>query len=367
MSCARVAMIGAFPPPVGGAALVNATVYDDLVAAGVRVTPIDVAGPTLNHSRNLAYHARRALRNIRGLIRARALASPDSALYIVPDAGLGAWYTRIHMDAVAQRYGAVMIHHHSCRYIEQHDRAIAAVVRAGADIATHVFLTQGMAAAFRRQYGDVKFHVATNAGFVADEAARLPAPRRAGPIQLGHLSNLCADKGFVAVADAFDAIRTAGIDATLTLAGPILEQAVADRMANLTAAHGLSVRHLGPVAGEAKRQFYRDIDLFLFPTNFKQEAAPLVIYEALAAGCPVLATDRGLIAEVVPAAGGVVCARDADFSTAVLGYLREHPWTKEGRDRRAAAIKDWIRAESIESIAQRKELVTRLALPPVRR
>jgi glycosyltransferase involved in cell wall biosynthesis len=366
MSHARVTMIGAFPPPLGGAALVNATVYADLVAAGVDVTPIDVAGRSPAHRRNLAYHARRAVRNLRGLMRARALASRDAALYIVPDAGLGAWYTRVHMAAVAQRYGAVMIHHHSCSYVEQYDRAIAAVATVAAEMATHVFLTDGMATAFRRRYGDVKFRVAANAGSVADEAARLPAPRDAGPIRLGHLSNLCADKGFFAVADAFDAVRTAGIDTTLTLAGPILEHTVADRIASLIAAHGMSVRHVGPLAGEAKLRFYRDIDLFLFPTSWKQEAAPLVIYEALAAGCPVLATDRGRIAEVVPAVGGAVCARDADFGSVVLGYLREQPWTHGARDRRAAAIKDWIRAESVKSIAQRKALVAQLAAPLVR-
>jgi glycosyltransferase involved in cell wall biosynthesis len=366
MSHARVTMIGAFPPPVGGAALVNANVYDDLVAAEVDVTPIDVAGPTLGHTRNLAYHARRAVRNLRGLMRARALASRDAALYIVPDAGLGAWYTRAHMAAAAKRYGAVMIHHHSCRYIEQYDRAIAAVARVAADTATHVFLTDGMATAFRRQYGDVEFRVATNAGSVADEAARPAAPRHAGPIRLGHLSNLCADKGFFAVADAFDAVRTAGIDTTLTLAGPILEETVADRIASLIAAHGMAVRHVGALAGDAKLRFYRDIDLVLFPTNFKQEAAPLVIYEALAAGCPVLATDRGLIAEIVPVVGGAVCARDADFGSVVLGYLRAQSWTQGARDRRAAAIKDWIRAESVKSTAQRKALVAQLATPLVR-
>jgi glycosyltransferase involved in cell wall biosynthesis len=258
-----------------------------------------------------------------------------------------------------------MIHHHSCRYIEQHDRAIAAVATVARDVATHVFLTEGMATAFRRQYGDVTFRVATNARFVVDEAARLPAPRNVGPVRIGHLSNLCTDKGFFAVADAFDVVRAAGIDATLTLAGPILERTVADRIASLITAHGRSVRHVGPLAGETKLRFYRDIDIFFFPTNFKQEAAPLVIYEALAAGCPVLATDRGLIAEVVPEVGGAVCARDADFSSFVLGYLRDQPWTHGARDRRAAAIKDWIRDESIKSAAQHKSLVTQLAAPLV--
>jgi glycosyltransferase involved in cell wall biosynthesis len=365
MSDAHVTMIGSFPPPVFGAAVSNAMVCDALVAAGVDVTQIDVGGPP--HSRGLAYHARRVTRNLLGLRRARAVASRDAALYIVPDGGLGVWYTRAHMAGAARCYGAVMIHHHTYRYIEQHDRAIAAVATIARDRATHVFLTDGMATAFRRQYGDVTFRVATNAHFVADEAARLPAPRHAGPIRLGHLSNLCADKGFFAVADTFDALRTASMDTTLTLAGPILEPAVAERIAGLIATHGSLVRHVGPLAGEAKLAFYRDIDVFLFPTAWRQEAAPLVIYEALAAGCPVLATDRGLIAEVVPALGGAVCARDADFVNFALEYLRAQPWDEGARDRRTAAIKDWIRGESVRATAQHQAIVAQLAAPPVSR
>ena len=197
MSRAHVTMIVHFPPPVGGAALLNAGVCDSLVAAGVDVTRVDVSGPTLGHNRSFGHHPRRAVRNLLGLRRARLAASGDAALYIVPDAGLGAWYTCAHMACAARRYGAVMIHHHSCRYIEDHNRAIAAVATIARDRATHVFETDGQAAAFRYRYGDVPSRVATNAYLVADEAARPPRPRQAGPIRLGHLSNLCSDKGFL--------------------------------------------------------------------------------------------------------------------------------------------------------------------------
>ncbi|WP_051574793.1 glycosyltransferase family 4 protein [Mycobacterium sp. URHB0044] len=365
MSHARVTMIGHFPPPVGGAALLNAQVCDSLVAAGVDLTRIDVAGRTLNHNRSFGYHARRVVRNMVALRRARRAASRDAALYIVPDAGLGAWYTCAHMAGAARRYGAVMVHHHSCRYIEDENRAIAAVATIARDRAIHVFETAGQATGFRRRYGQVPFRVATNAYLVADEAARLPSPRPQGPIRLGHLSNLCADKGFFAVADAFDALRAAGMDTTLTLAGPILEPAVTERIDELLAAHGSLVRHVGPLAGEAKLAFYRDIDLFVFPTAFRQEGAPVVIYEALAAGCPVLATDRGQISEVIPAVGGAVCARDADYDTFVLEYLREQSWDEDARNQRAAAIKDWIRAESTKSTEQHEAIVAQLAAPLV--
>src|SRR5260370_714708 len=137
MSNAHVTMIGHFPPPVGGAALLNAGVFDSLVAAWGHLTRIYLSGTTPTHYRSLGH----------------------------------------------------------------------------------------------------------------------PSPRPGGTIRLGHLSNLCADKGFFAVADAFDALRAARMDTTLTLAGPILEPAVAERIDCLLATHGSLVRHLGPLAGEAKLAF----------------------------------------------------------------------------------------------------------------
>ena len=129
--------------------------------------------------------------------------------------------------------------------------------------------------------------------------------------------------------------------------------------------HGSLVRHLGPLTGEHKLAFYRGIDVFVFPTAFRPEGAPVVIYESLAAGCPVLATDRGQIAEVIPAVGGAVCARDADFGSFVIDYLRAQTWDEEARNQRAAAIKEWIRVESRKSIAQHQAIVAQLAAPLV--
>ena len=132
-----------------------------------------------------------------------------------------------------------------------------------------------------------------------------------------------------------------------------------DRSARST---GASPRTL---TGDVKVAFYRDIDMFLFPTPWRQEAAPLVIYEALAAGCPVLATDRGLIAEFVPDLGGAVCPRDVDFVNFAVEYLCAQPWTDGARDRRAATIKDWIRAECGRSTLEYRGLLAQLGAPSV--
>jgi glycosyltransferase involved in cell wall biosynthesis len=269
------------------------------------------------------------------------------------------------MAGVARRYGAVVIYHHSCRYIEQYNPAIAAITRIARQRATHVFLTDGMAAAFQRRYGEVNFRVVTNVHLVAEEAVHPTALRPSGPIRIGHLSNLCAEKGFFAVADAFDTIRSAGVDATLTLAGPILEQEVNDRLVILREKHHSSaVNYVGPLSGDRKIDFYRGIDVFFFPTAFRQEAAPAVVYEALAAGCPVLATDRGVISEIIPTVGGAVCGRDDDFSASALNYIRTRQWSEEARGLRSDEIKNWIRGEAVNSNAQYHGVITQLATKP---
>ena len=74
MTNARVTMIGGFPPPVGGAALITAMICDALVTAGVDVTKVNVSGQRLSHSRNLAFHTHRASRNS---VSHRAVPTPN--------------------------------------------------------------------------------------------------------------------------------------------------------------------------------------------------------------------------------------------------------------------------------------------------
>jgi hypothetical protein len=65
--------------------------------------------------------------------------------------------------------------------------------------------------------------------------------------------------------------------------------------------------------------------------------------------------------------GGAVCARDGDFASFVLEYLRAQPWDEGARNQRADAIKDWIKAECVSSAAQHRAIVAQLAAPPASR
>jgi glycosyltransferase involved in cell wall biosynthesis len=56
---------------------------------------------------------------------------------------------------------------------------------------------------------------------------------------------------------------------------------------------------IGVVIGEEKAKLLINSDIFVFPTFYKYEGHPLVILEAMAAGLPIITTDRGAIRETV--------------------------------------------------------------------
>ena len=82
------------------------------------------------------------------------------------------------------------------------------------------------------------------------------------------------------------------------IAGPCHENSI-NELIRQAKAELPTLVYLGPVYGEAKKAFFRDIDVLLFPTNYVNEAQPLTIYEAFAAGIPVIARARGCIASMV--------------------------------------------------------------------
>lgn len=68
-------------------------------------------------------------------------------------------------------------------------------------------------------------------------------------------------------------------------------QSLEEKLENLTI--------LGPVTGEAKFELLKSVDIFVFPTYYRNEGHPWVIVEALGAGLPVISTDHGAITESV--------------------------------------------------------------------
>ena len=114
------------------------------------------------------------------------------------------------------------------------------------------------------------------------------------------LSTLSRPKGLFVLLDAIALLARERLDFECHIAGPwwgagTEEAAHAQVEASHLATH---VTFHGPLTGDDKMRFLRSGDVFVFP-GIQQEGQPLTVLEAMCAGLPVIATDRGCLRETV--------------------------------------------------------------------
>jgi len=359
VAAAECVVLGPFPPPITGAAMNTQKVLEALRMNGVHVTPISTAVSLKRENSGLSYHFKRVGR-IFGVVSELIGASNRRAvLYIVPDAGLGTWYTVLYAALGMLAFWKVIFHHHSFRYITRPSLAMRLLVGLTRSKALHVFLSESMARGFVSRFGALETIVAGNASFVGGSLADMEAaaPRRDGTITIGHLSNLRRNKGFFAAAETFERLADDGLPVRLHLAGPITEKEVEPRLHALQEKYGDRVYWAGLVSGDAKTAFYRSLDVFLFATTHPQEAQPNVVYEALAAGIPVLATPRACIPEMLPGDSGGCSPTEDGFVDFAARTIHAMSFEIAETDRRRRVILTQLKQDVVRSQQEYQSLL----------
>jgi exopolysaccharide biosynthesis operon protein EpsL len=229
--------------------------------------------------------------------------------------GLGQWVDLVNVLAARVCGHEVFVHHHSFAYISAPsfvNRLLFSIVRRQ----THVVLSPHMGEELIRLYriDSTKIRVVSNAAFYAPVEENLHIPEVELPVRLGFLSAVSLEKGIAEFFAVLAELKRAGIPYVGRVAGPLKP----DMRLQFEALLGSSseVTYLGPVYDEAKAAFYRDLDILLFPTDYANEAEPLVIHEAMRSGVHVIACDRGAISEMLTHGAGVVCAKSSFVATA---------------------------------------------------
>ena len=312
---AMILIIGPFPPPVHGFSVITEalaqTLEVDHAIARVNLSS-NARNPWLRHLAQMS----KCLSAVAHLIRFRLRGGKSVSLGA--NGGWGMLYT-LALMMTARLIGChTVLHHHSYTYINARSRLMAGICRIGGKSVAHVFLSQSMQDAFFALYPQQgPAHVLANAMFVPEQPIRVTTP---GRITIGLLSNLSADKGLYDFIAAAERLHVEGIAVDMVLAGPVADPV--DAAAITKAEKAGILRTTGPLYGEAKIAFFASIDLFVFPTRYRHEAQPTVIYEAFAAGVPVIAFDRGCIADQV-GNSLTTLPQDSDFAAHVVARCRE--------------------------------------------
>src|SRR4029077_6117789 len=97
---------------------------------------------------------------------------------------------------------------------------------------------------------------------------------------------------------------------------------------------------------------YVQVDVFVFPTNYVNEAEPLVLYEAMRQGVHVIACDRGAIAEMLRNGAGFAFSRER------MGESAAAQIAKFNDDRHALAVAKRMSMQQ----AQRVRCASKVAL-----
>ncbi|MGB5146632.1 MAG: glycosyltransferase family 4 protein [Porticoccaceae bacterium] len=313
-----VVMVGAFPPPVHGMAMVNAAVRDALRQAGVTPTLINLAAPSLD--RSLTTRLGRLPRVLHGLGRLAGKRSlSNGTLYMSVSGGVGQVYELAFLRLARLRGMRVFLHHHSFAYLDRSSMLTRALVRAAGDDAVH--LTQSPEMANRLQLGYRARRVApiSNAVFLMEKDLGSVGLRKTVGT-LGFISNIAPKKGVFEFLDLMSAVDLADLPLHARLAGPFqdadTEQAVRERLGSLP-----QVEYVGPQYGAAKDAFYAGIDVLVFPTRYENETEGIINHEAMSHGIPVIAYGRGCIPEIVGADCGLVIDPAEPFVPAALAKL----------------------------------------------
>ena len=300
-SSQRVQVVGSFPPPVVGQALVTAKIVEELRQYGT-VATFD----WLPNFKSLIVR-----RCVKGIL---SFAAPfwvacnrlrgNRILYTIANHGFGLYYN-LFVIWVGKSLGCrCVLHHHAVSYMTRDHRCMRLIGRAMGEQDCHVVLGPEMKRMLQERYANTTPIRILSNGFCIARAdghtnrTTINAGNRPEPkFVLGHLTNLSIDKGLDVVLEAFREMREEFPDIGLVVAGPTTDNASLALVRAAQLEFGDHFDYRGPVYGPAKQTFFDSIDVMLYPT--RDDAQPLVVLESMSEGKPTIATSVGCIPSLV--------------------------------------------------------------------
>jgi glycosyltransferase involved in cell wall biosynthesis len=274
------------------------------------------------HHDGMGYHLRRIWRTARAAATIFLSGTGARFVYMPVNAGVGLLYNIVIAFSARVRGKCVILHHHSFSYVDTYDARVAVLLRTVGRGATHIVLCDCMARRLKKLYGEIGKSINIPSAFYSigndSHPAKNSVRSNSEVLTLGHLSNLSLEKGLEDCIALHRALRARGESVRLILGGPCLTAEARDVMNRALAEFPDSIVAPGLLDEAKKREFYAKVDVFLFPTRYRIEADPIVVSDAQAAGCAVMAIGRGCVPEHVSDDAGMVVPVGVDFVSAVL-------------------------------------------------
>jgi glycosyltransferase involved in cell wall biosynthesis len=352
-----IVLIGPFPPPIHGMAK-NLQIISDELSKQNNVFKLDISPGRI--ARSLSYHFVKFLKVIKCLtiLFYLSITKKISVIYMPPDAGLGSYYSLLFILVSRLFTIPIYLHHRSFLYINQKTFAMRLIVKYQTQKNCHIFLCETMKNEFEKIYGIcVETLVVSNAQHVSP--LEKPNPSK-DVLVIGHLSNLGFEKGLKQVFEVCFALDRLNVNYHLELGGPPENKDVSLYLEENIPKLGKKVTYHGLISKDKKTDFYSRLDVFMFPTQYRNEAQPNVIFEANAYGVPVIAINTGCISTDVDCSNGFVLKDHFDYVEHVPDILIKFAENPEKLSQIKQTTLEKIRIQSRNANASYKIMLTRI-------
>lgn len=312
-----VCFIGPFPQPVNGQSLSTQHLFDRLHADNVPLVRFD-------SSDGIGIRRARLWRKLTGTLKALGwiLSHKTRSVYLSVNANAGLYLTVVLARAARMRGHRIFLHHHTRSHLTADNYRMNLLCQAAGNAAVHIAICPTMSDMVRASSQKAE-HVLnySNIGVVVPPSRPTETRNSETLLVLGHLSNLTFEKGLGRVLETFRHAKTTGRAARLILGGPAHGAEEQAAIQNAKAEFGSDFEWRGPIYGSDKDTFFEDIDVFLFPSLYRNETQGIVNLEALAFDVPVLAFDVCCTGSDLQGPAAATVAPDADFTAATDRFL----------------------------------------------
>lgn len=314
-------VVFSLPPPTTGQTLVNRSLLTQFEAVVPGITTHNISQGTY---RGFGYHLHRIQRVLSA--SGQLAVSSEKTVFFSSESGLGALYLLLLFLIARMRGKRIFFHHQVYSYLVESSFIHNFLMKLSGDACNHILLSPLMAEDFKARFGDDRRCTTLHNAIFIDQALRRgrnTSREDTAELRVGFLGRLETSKG---IDDFLAIVERLADDQRLRfiVGGDHKESDYAAAVERLRQRLGPRLDLRGFVSGDAKVQFFEDIDVLVFPSKYRHEASPMVCYEALAMSVPVLATRVGAVADIVTDTCGKVFERDANVIERLTTQLRTY-------------------------------------------
>jgi glycosyltransferase involved in cell wall biosynthesis len=154
-----------------------------------------------------------------------------------------------------------------------------------------------------------------------------------------------------------DELTRRGISVKLLVAGPTSTTSDRELLTKLCKEAQFEVEYLGAIHDAEREAFYKQVDVFLFPSRYRHESFGLVVGEALRRGAPIVAFSNIGLTPTLVGEAGCVLDPSADFPTKAAIWISDvvsspELWAKAIEGIRAFAQECTVASEEARMMAR---------------